>query len=58
MVDESAAAIKSIELQLVRVETCGSSEGLAKEGKPSLTPHAVCRPYPLSRLLLGPYTHP
>lgn len=31
VVEESAALIKSIEVQLVRVETCGSSEGLAKE---------------------------
>lgn len=30
-VDESDAVIRSIELQLVRVETCGSAEGYAKE---------------------------
>ena len=30
-VEESDAVIKSIELQLVRVETCGSAEGYAKE---------------------------
>ncbi len=32
-VEESDAVIKSIELQLVRVETCGCAEGWAKEGK-------------------------
>lgn len=31
-VEESDAIIKSIELQLVRVETCGCAEGWAKEG--------------------------
>eukprot|EP00164_Ancoracysta_twista_P016024 GFYU01026717.1.p1 GENE.GFYU01026717.1~~GFYU01026717.1.p1 ORF type:complete len:299 (-),score=51.96 GFYU01026717.1:217-1113(-) len=31
IVEECGATIKSIELQLVRVETCGSSEGLARE---------------------------
>ena len=30
-VEESEAAIKSIELQLVRVETCGCADGYAKE---------------------------
>jgi len=31
VVDESDACIKSIELQLVRVETCGCADGFAKE---------------------------
>ncbi|KAK2179996.1 hypothetical protein NP493_463g02025 [Ridgeia piscesae] len=31
VVEKSEAAIKSIELQLVRVETCGCAEGYAKE---------------------------
>jgi len=29
---ESDAVIKSVELQLVRVETCGCADGYAKEG--------------------------
>lgn len=29
---ESDATIKSVELQLVRVETCGCADGYAKEG--------------------------
>ena len=29
---QSDATIKSIELQLIRVETCGCAEGYAKEG--------------------------
>ena len=33
VVEKSEAAIKSIELQLVRVETCGCAEGYAKECK-------------------------
>ena len=33
IVENSEAAIKSIELQLVRVETCGCAEGYAKDGK-------------------------
>jgi hypothetical protein len=31
-VEESEAEIRSIELQLVRVETCGCADGFAKEG--------------------------
>lgn len=30
---KSAVPIRSIELQLVRVETCGCAEGYAREGK-------------------------
>lgn len=33
VVEESELPIKSIELQLVRVETVGSAEGFAKEGR-------------------------
>ena len=36
VVEKSEAAIKSIELQLVRVETCGCAEGYAKECKCTL----------------------
>jgi len=32
IVEECDAVIKSMELQLVRVETCGCAEGFAKEG--------------------------
>ena len=32
VVEESDAVIRSIELQLVRVETCGCADGFAKEG--------------------------
>ena len=32
MVEHSDSPIKSIELQLVRVETCGCAEGYAKDG--------------------------
>lgn len=32
LVVKSAIAIRSIELQLVRVETCGCAEGYAREG--------------------------
>ena len=32
VVEESSAPIRSIELQLVRVETCGCADGFAKEG--------------------------
>lgn len=33
VVMKSANPIRSIELQLVRVETCGCAEGFAREGK-------------------------
>ena len=33
VVENSEAAIKSIEIQLVRVETCGCAEGYAKDCK-------------------------
>ena len=33
MVEHSDTPIKSIELQLVRVETCGCAEGYAKDGE-------------------------
>ena len=32
-VENVDAKIKSIELQLVRVETCGSADGYARDGK-------------------------
>ena len=32
VIEESSAPIRSIELQLVRVETCGCADGFAKEG--------------------------
>ena len=32
-VESCSTALKSIELQLVRVETCGCAEGYAKDGK-------------------------
>ena len=35
VVEHSEAQIKSIELQLVRVETCGCAEGYAKDGMPN-----------------------
>lgn len=31
-VDECSVAIKSVELQLVRVETCGHAEGVSRDG--------------------------
>ena len=39
------ALIKSIELQLVRVETCGCAEGYARDGK-----HFWC--FPKTKILL------
>lgn len=33
IIEETAALIKSIELQLVRVETCGCAEGYSRDGK-------------------------
>jgi hypothetical protein len=33
MVESCHAQIKSIEIQLVRVETCGCAEGYAKDGR-------------------------
>lgn len=33
VVDHCEIGIKSIELQLVRVETCGCAEGYARDGK-------------------------
>lgn len=33
MVESCEAQIKSIEIQLVRVETCGCAEGYAKDGR-------------------------
>lgn len=32
-IEYCAVAIKSVELQLIRVETCGCAEGYAREGK-------------------------
>jgi hypothetical protein len=32
VLEQCEAAIKSIEIQLVRVETCGCAEGYAKDG--------------------------
>jgi hypothetical protein len=40
----SEAAIKSIELQLVRVETCGCAEGFAKDGAAARVRLAARRP--------------
>lgn len=37
-VEAADTVIKSIEIQLVRVETCGCAEGYAKEGKISSHP--------------------
>lgn len=33
MVEQCDTQIKSIEIQLVRVETCGCAEGYAKDGQ-------------------------
>lgn len=33
MIEHCEAVIKSIELQLVRVETCGCAEGYSRDGK-------------------------
>lgn len=33
MIEQCEAVIKSIELQLVRVETCGCAEGYSRDGK-------------------------
>lgn len=45
---ESSATIKSIELQLVRVETCGCAEGFARDGmlrvRPAGFSHGYGRP--------------
>jgi len=59
VVDESAAAIKSIELQLVRVETCGSPEGgLAKEATEiqsiQLADGDVCRKFEIPIYMIFP----
>ena len=41
VVERSEAAIKSVELQLVRVETCGCAEGYAKECECTLQIHTL-----------------
>ena len=38
-VEQSSSPIRSIDLQLVRVESCGYSEGMAKEGKYMIYAH-------------------
>ena len=36
VIESCETGIKSIEIQLVRVETCGCAEGFAKDGKLTL----------------------
>ena len=51
MVEECSATIKSIELQLVRVETCGYQDGMAREATEiqniQIADGAVCYGWPI-----------
>lgn len=39
IIQHTEVAIKSIDLQLIRVETCGSTEGYSRDGKSHFPSH-------------------
>lgn len=41
MIEHCEAVIKSIELQLVRVETCGCAEGYSRDGKNKINSYKI-----------------
>lgn len=43
VIEQCEAVIKSIELQLVRVETCGCAEGYSRDGKNMIIRSGSCR---------------
>lgn len=45
IIEQCEAVIKSIELQLVRVETCGCAEGYSRDGKHIITRANPCKKY-------------